>query len=146
MFSNLSIGLKVFLTYLIIGSGIAWYLIEQTPQELSKEIDKAAEDVMIDTANLLAQSVSEEVQKGQIDTKKLSKTIEAYLQRKLDAKIYDVDKEKTSLDVYITNNKGIVIYDSTNRYLGEDFSKDNDVYLTLKASMEPEQAHMIGLI
>ena len=132
MFSNLSIGLKVFLTYLIIGSGIAWYLIEQTPQELSKEIDKAAEDVMIDTANLLAQSVSEEVQKGQIDTKKLSKTIEAYLQRKLDAKIYDVDKEKTSLDVYIANNKGIVIYDSTNRYLGEDFSKDNDVYLTLK--------------
>ena len=79
MFSNLSIGLKVFLTYIIIGSGIAWYLIEQTPQELSKEIDKAAEDVMIDTANLLAQSVSEEVQKGQIDTKKLSKTIEAYL-------------------------------------------------------------------
>jgi hypothetical protein len=67
MFPNLSIGFKVFLTYLIIGTGIAWYLVEQTPQELSKEIDKAAEDVMIDTANLLAQSVSSDINDKKID-------------------------------------------------------------------------------
>jgi len=132
MFPNLSIGIKVFLTYLIIGFGISWYLVEQTPKELSKEIDKAAEDVMIDTANLLAQLVSDESREGQIKLQEIGKTIDSYLKRNIEAKIYDVEKEKTSLDVYITNQNGIVIYDSTQRYVGEDFSKDNDVYLTLK--------------
>jgi len=132
MFPNLSIGFKVFLTYLIIGTGIAWYLVEQTPQELSKEIDKAAEDVMIDTANLLAQSVSSDINDKKIDIQRISKTVDAYLKRKLDAKIYDVDKDKTSLEVYITDKNGRVIYDSSGRYVGEDFSKDNDVFLTLK--------------
>jgi len=132
MFPNLSIGIKVFLTYLIIGSGISWYLVEETPKELSKEIDKAAEDVMIDSANLLAQLVSSDIQDGKINLEDISSVISKYSNRKIDAKIYDVEKEKTSLDIYITDDKGIVIYDSTNRYVGQDFSKDNDVYLTLK--------------
>jgi len=132
MFSNITIGFKVFLTYLIIGSGIAWYLVEETPKELSKEIDKAAEDVMIDTANLLAQSVSSDIKDEKIELARISNTIDQYLKRSLDAKIYDVDKQKTSLEVYITDKNGIVLYDSSNRYVGEDFSKDNDVYLTLK--------------
>ena len=132
MFSNITIGFKVFLTYLIIGSGIAWYLVEETPKELSKEIDKAAEDVMIDTANLLAQSVSSDIKDERIELARIAKTIDQYLKRSLDAKIYDVDKQKTSLEVYITDKKGIVLYDSSNRYIGEDFSQDNDVYLTLK--------------
>jgi len=132
MFPNLSIGIKVFLTYLIIGSGISWYLVEETPKELSKEIDKAAEDVMIDSANLLAQLVSSDIQDGKINLEDISSVIDKYSNRKIDAKIYDIEKEKTSLDIYITDDKGIVIYDSTNRYVGQDFSKDNDVYLTLK--------------
>jgi len=127
MFSNITIGFKVFLTYLIIGSGIAWYLVEETPKELSKEIDKAAEDVMIDTANLLAQSVSSDIKDEKIELARISNTIDQYLKRSLDAKIYDVDKQKTSLEVYITDKNGIVLYDSSNRYVGKDFSKDNDV-------------------
>ena len=99
MFSNITIGFKVFLTYLIIGSGIAWYLVEETPKELSKEIDKAAEDVMIDTANLLAQSVSSDIKDEKIELERISKTIEEYLKRSVDAKIYDIDKQKTSLEV-----------------------------------------------
>jgi len=132
MISRLSIGFKVFITFLTIGFGISWYLIEQTPKELSKEIDKAAEEVMIDTANLLSQIVTFDIQNDEINLEKLSNVISVYLQRKLDAKIYDVEKESATLDVYITDKKGIVIYDSTNRYVGKDFSKDNDVYLTLQ--------------
>jgi len=78
MFPNLSIGIKVFLTYLIIGSGISWYLVEETPKELSKEIDKAAEDVMIDSANLLAQLVSSDIQDGKINLEDISSVISKY--------------------------------------------------------------------
>lgn len=127
-----SIGLKVFITFMFIALGISWYLVEQTPKTLSKEIDKAAEEVMIDTANLLAQSVTFDTQNDKIEIKNISQIVNEYLNRKLNASIYDVKKDSTSLDVYITDDKGMVIYDSTNRYVGQDFSSDNDVYLTLK--------------
>jgi len=127
-----TIGLKVFVTFMVIALGISWYLVEETPEALAKEIDKAAEEVMVDTANLLSQVVTFDIKEDKINIDKLSNIIETYLKRKPNAKIYDVDKKRVTLDVYITDKKGIVIYDSTNRYVGEDFSKDNDVYLTLK--------------
>ena len=63
---KLTLGVKVFFAYLILSSGIAWYLIDATPTKLSKGIDKAAEEVMIDTANLLAQSVSFDINNNTI--------------------------------------------------------------------------------
>ena len=129
---KLTIGVKVFLTYLVIGSGIAWYLIDKTPEKLAKGIDKAAEEVMIDTANLLAQSLSVNSSSDQIDIDKFKTTIDQYLKRSINAQIYDFNKDKASLQIYITNEVGQVIYDSTGRYIGEDFSNDRDVYLTLR--------------
>ena len=38
-----TIGLKVFVTFMVIALGISWYLVEETPEALAKEIDKAAE-------------------------------------------------------------------------------------------------------
>ncbi len=127
-----TLGVKVFISYLVISTGIAWYLVDSAPDKLSKGIDKAAEEVMIDTANLLAQTVTSDIENGQINVDKFSRVTDAYLNRQLNAKIYDFSKNKASLQIYITDLKGRVIYDSTGRYLGEDFSKDNDVYLTLK--------------
>ena len=129
---KLTLGVKVFFAYLLLSSGIAWYLIDATPTKLSKGIDKAAEEVMIDTANLLAQSVSFDINNNTIDIDKFKKITNRYLAREVDAKIYDFAKDKVSLQIYITDKVGKVIFDSTGRYLGQDFSKDNDVYLTLQ--------------
>ena len=127
-----TLGVKVFISYLIISSGIAWYLVDSAPDKLSKGIDKAAEEVMIDTANLLAQTLTFDIENDQINIEKFDRITSSYLSRKFDAKIYDFAKNQASLQIYITNLKGQVIYDSTGRYVGEDFSRDNDVYLTLK--------------
>ena len=129
---KLTLGVKVFLAYLIISSGIAWYLMNNAPETLVKGIDKAAEEVMVDVANILAQAVSDDIEYDQINITKFEKVVNNYLNRKVDAKIYEHNKDKTSMQVYITDVGGKVIYDSTERYVGEDFSRDNDVYLTLK--------------
>ncbi len=127
-----TLGVKVFISYLVISSGIAWYLTGNAPNKLSKGIDKAAEEVMIDTANLLAQSLTFDIENDQINIEKFDQIVSNYLSRQFDAKIYNVAKNKASLQIYIADLKGQVIYDSTGRYVGEDFSKDNDVYLTLQ--------------
>ncbi|MBT3965080.1 MAG: hypothetical protein HOC40_00535, partial [Candidatus Thioglobus sp.] len=55
---RLSIGLKLFIAYFVISSGIVWVVTDKMSNRLTKGIDEAAEEVMIDASNLLAQMVS----------------------------------------------------------------------------------------
>ena len=129
---RLSIGLKLFIAYFVISSGIVWVVTDKMSNRLTKGIDEAAEEVMIDASNLLAQMVSNNIKYDQINTDKVHTLISGYLDRELDADIYSVTKKNPNLQVYITNKKGIVIYDSTGKRDGKDYSQWNDVYDTLK--------------
>ncbi len=53
-------------------------------------------------------------------------------QKDLNSKIFEITKKKVDLQLYVTNERGIVIYDSEKLKKGQDYSKKNDVYLTLQ--------------
>jgi len=107
-----TIGVKLFLTYLVISGSIALFLTDKAQERLTRGIDEAAEEVMIDAANLLAQTLPFDHQRNQIDLERFNHIVTHYLGRELDAKIYDIIKDKPSIRIYITDDKGIVIYDS----------------------------------
>jgi len=127
-----TIGVKLFLTYLVISGGIALFLTDKAQERLTRGIDEAAEEVMIDAANLLAQTLPFDHQRNQIDLERFNHIVTHYLGRELDAKIYDIIKDKPSIRIYITDDKGIVIYDSDRKQIGKDFSQWRDVKLTLE--------------
>ncbi len=127
-----TIGVKLFLAYFIISGAIAWFVIDKASIRIVKGIDEAAEEVMIDASNLLAQMVSDNINNDQINTVKIKQLMHAYLARTLKANIYSTTKQKPNLQIYITNEKGWVIYDSTGKSTGKDYSKWRDVSLTLK--------------
>ncbi|WPE17152.1 two-component system sensor histidine kinase CreC [Candidatus Thioglobus autotrophicus] len=129
---KLTIGVKLFITYFVITSSIVWFVTDKVSLRVTKGIDEAAEDVMVDTANLLAQVVGENITDDQINIDKAHNLIDSYLNRELNAKIYSVTKSNPNLQVYITNKDGIVIYDSTGVRKGKDYSRWNDVYDTLR--------------
>ncbi len=129
---RLTIGLKLFIAYFIISSGIVWVVTDKMINRLTKGIDEAAEEVMIDASNLLAQMVGNSIEYDQIDVEKVHTLISGYLDRELHATIYSVTKKNPNLQVYVTNKDGIVIYDSAGKRKGRNYSKWNDVYLTLK--------------
>ena len=60
------------------------------------------------------------------------KAIQTALERRVDAEIFGVKKQQISLRVYATDASGKVLYDSAGFGLGKDYSKWNDVFLTLK--------------
>jgi two-component system, OmpR family, sensor histidine kinase CreC len=62
----------------------------------------------------------------------LQKALAQYQARGTKAEIWGVRKQTADYRVYITDAKGIVIFDSANLALGQDYSKWNDVYLTLR--------------
>lgn len=62
----------------------------------------------------------------------LKQALERFSKRHFNALIYDVEKRHTDIRIYITNARGVVVYDSTGGALGEDYSRWNDVFLTLR--------------
>jgi len=127
-----TIGVKLFLTYLVISGGIALFLTDKAQERLTRGIDEAAEEVMIDAANLLAQTLGFDHQRNQINLDQFNDIVSHYLSREVDAKIFSIKKDRPSMQIYITDNMGIVIYDSNNKWVGQDFSQWRDVKLTLE--------------
>ena len=129
---KLTIGVKLFIAYFIVTSSIVWLVADKVAFRITNGIDQAAEEIMIDSANLLAQMVSNNIHNNEISTEKISNIMSAYLDREVNATIFSVNKKKPNLQIYITNKDGIVIYDSKGEIKGKDYSQWRDVFLTLK--------------
>lgn len=134
----MSLNLRIFLANFSI-LGVATYLLLNVfISELRPGMRQTTEDTLVDTANLLAEVVSEEFQQGAfhqqspLQDHSFARSIDRFLARSYRAKIFSVDKESSQLRIYITDDQGRVIYDSTGKDLGADYSQWNDVYLTLR--------------
>ena len=128
----MSFVLRLFLFFFFITSIIAWFILDKSLKTLDDSVRTSAEEVMVDSANFIAELVSQNVILGEIQLHQIHNLIPAYLERRLDAEIYSVMKTKPDMQVYITDQNGQVLYDSTGQSEGKDFSKWNDVYLTLQ--------------
>lgn len=128
----MKISARIFLGYFfIVGLGVFW-LLNTFMAELRPGTRQAMEEMMVDTANLLAELVEREVAAGTIARGDFSAGMADFLAREFDARIWSKHKTGTDLRVYITDTRGIVIYDSAGRDVGADFSQWRDVFLTLR--------------
>ncbi len=107
--------------------------------EISPRYREAQEEIMVDFAETLAALVTrtsvEVDDKGvvNISTNKLAAAYRELSRRKLDAQIYALRKTQVDTRIYVTDKKGIVIFDSDNdRDEGENYNKWRDVRLTLQ--------------
>jgi len=128
----MSFVLRLFLFFFFITSIIAWFILDKSLKTLDDSVRTTAEEVMVDSANFIAELVSQNVILGEIQLHQIHNLIPAYLERRLDAEIYSVEKTQPDMQVYITDKNGQVLYDSIGQSEGEDFSQWNDVYLTLQ--------------
>ncbi len=78
---RLGIGLKLFISYFIISSIVVWFVISEVSTKVTKGIDQAAEDVMVDTSNLLAQIVSQYIYDDSLNINSIRPIISNYLDR-----------------------------------------------------------------
>lgn len=127
---NLSV--RIFLGYFLLLGLALWFVLRTVSAELVPGMRQSLEEVLVDSANLLAEVVSEEVVKGTVTDGDFSAAMVAFTERRFEARIWFLKKRDPNLIVYITDSKGIVLYDSRGRDVGVDYSRWNDVYLTLK--------------
>ncbi len=117
---------------LIIGAGFN-LLVRDQLAEVEPQLFQATEEVMVDMANILAEIAAENFGEDEQELKNLGQAMDAARGRTIDALIFEHDKKKIGTDIYITNSRGILLYDSGYpERVGEDFSQQRDVYLTLR--------------
>ncbi len=114
----------------------AWFVLTIFVDEVKPGVRQAMEDTLVDTANVLAELATIDVKTGNIASGNFAQGLSQYQARanypnNSLADISGIRKQTADYRVYITNARGIVIFDSANLALGQDYSKWNDVYLTL---------------
>ena len=118
-----------FSLVLLVGS---YLIISSFQQQIKPNIRQVVEDTLAENANLLAALVTDDMIQGRLQTPEFDQKIQHALERQLNARIWKQQKDRIYQTVYITDSKGMVVYDSTGSEIGKDYSRWNDVYLTLR--------------
>lgn len=122
----------VFVAFVAIFAATAAYPLAQLGSRLRTAYLESAEDQLVDTANILAAFVGRESERGDLNPDELYKVFEDVRGRDVAAQIYDTTKSGVDLSVYVTDDKGVVIFDADDRgAIGQDFSQWRDVKRTL---------------
>lgn len=116
---------------LIAGIGF-WLMMGQVLERVGRQYLEAAEEPMVDMANLMAEMLARDVKAdGAIDTAPVQAAVEATRKRRFEAKIYSHIKTEVNMDVYVTDSTGKIHYDSLHPALVGTTSTNRDVNLTL---------------
>jgi two-component system sensor histidine kinase CreC len=103
------------------------FLAEVEPQTF-----QATEEMMVDTSHLLAEMLEDDMRREPFDSTSLRQAFDKAHARKFNSRIFDHVKQRIGINVYITDSKGIVLFDSDGgRREGQDYISKRDVSLTL---------------
>lgn len=126
------LGLRLlFAVFAILGLAV-FFVLNVFVHEVKPSVAEVMEDMMVDTANLLAELASPDLAAGTLATGEFARALRAYDSRNPNASIRGKAKQSVDYRVYITDLQGVVVFDSEHRAEGQDFSQWRDVRLTLR--------------
>jgi len=126
------LGIRIFLVYFLFVGLSGYFLLNTVREQIRPVVRQSSEETLVDTANLLAEILRDDVKAGTLAQSRLPQLLESYGQRRPGAEIWGLAKNQVSHRIYVTDAKGRVLLDSSGNDLGKDYSRWNDVYLTLQ--------------
>lgn len=127
----MKIGVRIFLGYFLVVGLSAWYLLYTAQKKLDPALRQSMEDTLVDTANLLAELAHDDVKAGTVATGHFARSVEGFSARRFNADIWGIQKQAPNHRIYVADARGRILYDSDHLAVGQDYSRWNDVYLTL---------------
>ncbi|MDO5290813.1 MAG: two-component system sensor histidine kinase CreC [Pseudomonadota bacterium] len=120
--------LALVAVYALGMAALLWQLLA----DLDPRYRESAEEGLVETAHIMAAVIEQEVDQGALPTDRIAALFRDLYARRFSAQVYHLHKTRVDLRAYVTNRHGTVVYDSTGRALGQDFSGWRDVGLTLR--------------
>ena len=122
---------RIFLGILLIYTAGIAFLLYRVVGDIDPRYRESAEESLVETSQLMASLVEQETIAGALNTAKLEPLFRSLYAREFWAQIYNLHKNKVELRVYVTDRNGRVLFDSTGRQHGADFSRWSDVSRSL---------------
>ncbi|MES2819574.1 MAG: two-component system sensor histidine kinase CreC [Pseudomonadota bacterium] len=126
------LGVRIFLVYFLFVGLAGWFVLSTVMDEIRPGVRQSTEETLVDTVNLLAELLREDLKAGTLSQSRLPELFEAYGRRQPQADIWGVQKTAVNHRIYVTDERGIVLLDSSGLDVGRDYSRWNDVHLTLQ--------------
>jgi len=126
------LSIRIFLVYAVFIALTGYFVLSTVMKEVRPGVRQSTEETLVDTANLLAEILHDNVRDGTLDQSRLPDALQAYGLRQPGATIWGLPKNQVNNRIYVTDANGIVLLDSSGQAVGQDYSRWNDVYLTLR--------------
>lgn len=124
----MSIRFKIFLAFSILFIFAIYQITTSFRNDVRKSYLESLEENMVDSANILAEITAEHYKDGKLDLSFLSNSMQRAAKRRPEARIYKLLKNKIDANIYVTDNKGKVLFNSNNpKSTGHNFANWNDV-------------------
>ncbi|QGW80095.1 two-component system sensor histidine kinase CreC [Variovorax paradoxus] len=122
---------RIFIGILLIYTAGIAFLLYRVVSDIDPRYRESAEESLVETSQLIASLVEQDVIAGAINTARLEPLFRTVYAREFSAQIYNLHKNRVELRVYVTDRSGRVMFDSLGRHLGADYSQWSDVNRTL---------------
>ncbi|MEP6772174.1 MAG: two-component system sensor histidine kinase CreC, partial [Polaromonas sp.] len=126
------LGIRLLFGFFLVTGLAAFFVLRVFMAEVKPSVREVMEDMMVDTANILAELASDDLSAGVIADGRFAGHVHNYARRPIDAKIWGMAKQSLDFRVYVTDAGGKVVFDSENLATGQDYSQWRDVALTLR--------------
>ena len=124
---------RIILVFIIVVSGGFFFLVTWIADDLRPRYLESLEEPLVDTAHILAELIATHLDAQGHPSPDLKDAFTRINARRFEAQVYALRKEAVDIRVYVTDQHGIVVFDSDKGLdEGKDYSRWNDVYLTLR--------------
>lgn len=133
-----SIFFRIWLAFTLVVTLASGLAVHQLQQRIRPSAQRVVEDTLVDTSRLMAvmiaQQFGNQIQNGTLSNDQVDEELNAafFTGDTWLMPIWFHQKNKSQFRLYITDTSGKVIYDSRHEAVGQDYSRWNDVYLTLR--------------
>jgi two-component system, OmpR family, sensor histidine kinase CreC len=135
---------RLSVAFVLLGIASVFVLVDWVLDDLRPRYLAAMEESMVDTATILATLVELQMDANTIPIEPLRAALSIAGGKHMKATIYEYTKTELNLRVYITDHAGIVLLDSDGgKDEGKDYSRWNDVALTLRGEYGARATHRI---
>lgn len=131
------LGLRLLFAFFLVNGIAAFFLLRVFMGEIKPSAREVMEDMMVDTAHVLAELASDDLAAGRLQradaaSSPFAQHMRQYAQRTVNARIWGLDKHTLDYRIYLMDATGRVLLDSQGEAQGQDFSQWRDVILTLR--------------
>ncbi|AMM24711.1 two-component system sensor histidine kinase CreC [Variovorax sp. PAMC 28711] len=122
---------RIFIGILLIYTAGIAFLLYRVVLDIDPRYRESAEESLVETTQLMASLVEQDVIAGAINTARLEPLFRSLYAREFSAQIYNLHKNRVELRAYVTDRSGRVLFDSLGRATGADYSQWTDVSRSL---------------